>query len=145
MRGHEGATGDGSSTLVILDCLGFVQDYTLEVHLVEYASALVVCLLPPSNLLLGSLALNRRLILRVRLHNLTIRREDDIVALKNPDGYSRIRAGASAITHDFHTTAGMLFDFTGPLGQQRRASYEKRGLRSLFGVEFGIHDISCHG
>lgn len=73
---------------------------------------------PPRNLLLGSLTINRRLIFRITLHNLTVRSENDVDALQNIKRMIRIKSSAGAVTHDPETTVGVLLDFLGPLCEE---------------------------
>lgn len=79
MMGHESSAGNRRSASMVLDRLSFIKNDTIELHSVQYSSLLLVSLLPPADLLFGSLAIDWGLILRIRLHYLCVCRKNNVV------------------------------------------------------------------
>jgi hypothetical protein len=64
---------------MVLDSLSLVKNDAQEHHAVQWTPLRSEDFFPPIYLLLGGLALDGRFVLRVRLHDLGICSEDDVV------------------------------------------------------------------
>jgi hypothetical protein len=72
-----------TSARVVFYSLRLVQNYPEKHHTMQHTPLIFVRLFPPSNLLLRRLTINRWLVLRVTLHHLTVRGENDVDALQD--------------------------------------------------------------
>lgn len=129
---HQSSACNRSTCLVVLDCLCLVEHDTEEHHTMQYPPLLCENFLPPSYLLLSSLAFDRWLILGIRIHYLGVSSDDDIVGPQNLQGAGGIDACTGAVAHNSKATVRVLNDLFAPLGAKGGTSDEKSSPRSPF-------------
>jgi hypothetical protein len=103
---------------VILDGLRFVQHNSMEHEPMQYAPVFSVLFLPPVDLLLSGLAIDRGFIFGVRFQYLVVGRQNNIVGCE--DLFSKVGVDPSArgVPQHHQAVVGMQVYLLGPLREK---------------------------